>query len=351
MTALVGADSAQDLRPWRRTAPVRFSVVICCHTDRRWNDIIAAVESVRAQSLPPAEVLVVVDDCEDLLDRLWSRWADVSVLANAHRRGLSGARNTGTERSTGDVVAFLDDDAVADRDWLVRIADEYADPQVAGVGGRADPGWASSAPRWFPDEFAWTVGASYRGLPPHRAVVRNVFGCNMSFRREVLLAIGGFRECLGRARGRPMGGEETELCIRATARTGGSIVYQPAAVVTHRVSAERERFAYFRVRCFAEGLSKALVAQESSSSQALRTERSYVSRVLPAGVLRGLGEGISGHPRGFARAGAIVVGLAVTAWGYGVGRAVHRLNAAPSSGRTTTVAPQGTNATSRGGGR
>uniref|UniRef100_UPI0015860E46 glycosyltransferase family 2 protein n=1 Tax=Streptomyces sp. TRM64462 TaxID=2741726 RepID=UPI0015860E46 len=100
----------------------RFTVVICVYTEDRWDDILAAVGSVRRQSRPALETLLVVDHNPALLERLTKEYGDdveeVRVLANAGPRGLSAGRNTGIAAARGDIVAFLDDDAVAERDWL-----------------------------------------------------------------------------------------------------------------------------------------------------------------------------------------------------------------------------------------
>ena len=106
-------------------------MVICVYTEDRWEDILAAVASVRAQSRPALETLLVVDHNQALLDRLSKEYKEtegVRVLANAGPRGLSAGRNTGIAASYGDVIAFLDDDAVAERDWLHHFAEGYADP-------------------------------------------------------------------------------------------------------------------------------------------------------------------------------------------------------------------------------
>ena len=94
--------------------PPRATVVICVYTEKRWDDIVAAVGSVRAQDVSAAEVLVVVDHNPALLDRAAGALGEgVRVLANAHRQGLSGARNTAVAAASGDIVVFLDDDAAA----------------------------------------------------------------------------------------------------------------------------------------------------------------------------------------------------------------------------------------------
>ncbi|EST21999.1 glycosyltransferase [Streptomyces roseochromogenus] len=317
-----------------------ISVVICVYTEDRWEDILAAVSSVRAQSYPALETLLVVDHNPALRDRLAREYKEtecVRVLANAGPRGLSAGRNTGIAASHGEVIAFLDDDAVAERDWLRRFAEGYADPRVMAVGGRTEPVWASGRrPAWFPEEFDWVVGCTYKGLPPGRVRVRNVLGGNASFRRTAFDAAGGFATGIGRdGDRRPLGCEETELCIRLTrVRPDAVLLIDDRAVIHHRVPAPREHFAYFRTRTYAEGLSKALVARSVGAGQGLRSERRYTTRVLPAGVVRGLRDALLARPGGAGRAGAIVAGVLTAAGGYVVGSVRAR-----RSGTTFSPAP------------
>ncbi|WP_274562651.1 glycosyltransferase family 2 protein [Streptomyces spiramyceticus] len=303
-----------------------ISVVICVYTEDRWEDILAAVDSVRHQSRPAAETLLVVDHNPALLERLGKEYKDageeVRVLANAGPRGLSSGRNTGIAAARGDIVAFLDDDAVAERDWLRHFAEGYEDPRVMAVGGRTMPAWASGRrPDWFPEEFDWVVGCTYKGLPPGRVRVRNVLGGNASFRKSAFDAAGGFATGIGRdGDKRPLGCEETELCIRlTTALPDAVLLIDDRAVIHHKVPAARERFGYFRTRAYAEGLSKALVARSVGAGKGLASERRYTTRVLPAGVARGLRDAVLGRPGGAGRAGAIVAGVAVAAGGYVLG--------------------------------
>jgi len=192
---------------------------------------------------------------------------------------------------------------------------------VVGVGGAIEPLWQQRRPGWFPTEFDWVVGCTYRGAPTNTALVRNLIGANMSFRREVFDLAGGFREDIGRIGTTPLGCEETELCIRLRQRRPGTVLlYDPAVRVHHRVSPDRVRWRYFSSRCFAEGLSKALVTDAVGSKDGLAAERAHTLRVLPRGARAGLADARGGDRDGLRRTGAIVAGLAWTTAGYVRGR-------------------------------
>ena len=120
------------------------TVVICAYTELRWRLLLAGIASVRAQTLTPQELIVVVDHNPSLHRRLRAQVEPqdaVKVVENSGPHGLSGARNTGVYAATGDVVAFLDDDAAAAPDWLERLCALYDDQDVIAVGGRIVPRW------------------------------------------------------------------------------------------------------------------------------------------------------------------------------------------------------------------
>lgn len=300
-------------------APDRPSaaVIICAYTVKRWADLCEAVGSVRRQTVPAQRIIVVVDHNNHLLERARRAFPGAVVVPNRQERGLTGARNTGLAESAEEVVAFLDDDAAAAPDWLELLLAEHGSTSVAAVGGYIEPRWLSGRPAWFPEEFDWVVGCSYHGLPEQRAVVRNVIGANMSFRRAAAVAAGGFAGDLGRVGTRPSGCEETHLCIEVTRRTGGRVIYQPRARVAHRVPVQRARLRYFFTRCYGEGRSKAIVARLAGADAALRTERAYVVTVLGRALVRALPDAVRDRSTApVARALVIVGGLATTAAGY-----------------------------------
>jgi hypothetical protein len=310
-------------QPGRPGQPERVSVIICAYTQKRWDDTLTAVASVREQSLAAHETILVVDHNPALYERLTAELPDVIVMQNSERQGLSGGRNTGVSAARGDILAFLDDDAVAEADWLKVLVDCYAEPAVAGAGGLTLPQWDTRRPSWFPGEFDWVIGCTHIGMPISPARVRNLHGGNQSFRRWAFDLAGGFRDGIGRSGGRlPGGGEETEFCIRLSQREPGCVLlFDNRAVVWHRVGAERCRFSYFTARCYAEGLSKALVTRSVGTADGLAAERSHALTTLPRAAARGLADVAHRDAAGAGRSAAIVVGLAAAATGYLVGAA------------------------------
>ncbi len=293
------------------------SVIICAYTEARWQELQAAVASIQAQCVQAQEVIVVIDHNPRLLAKAHAELTGVTVIENQEARGLSGARNSAIAVAQGEILAFMDEDAIAEANWLAYLLPAYGDPAVLGVGGAIIANWASGRPRWFPQEFDWVVGCTYRGLPTTTAAVRNLIGCNMSFRREVFATVGGFRNGMGRVGTRPVGCEETELCIRIRQQwPHASLRYEPQARVLHHVPTVRAGWGYFRARCYAEGLSKAQVAHFVGAEQGLATERTYTLRTLPLGVLRGLRDLLRLDASGLLRALAIVAGLLITTLGY-----------------------------------
>lgn len=300
-----------------------ISVIICAYTEQRWADLLAAVRSVQKQRTPPTEIIVVIDHNRPLWQRAVSALPGVQVIENHQQQGLSGARNSGIAVAHGDIVAFMDEDAVAESTWLSYLAAAYQRPQVMGVGGAITATWETGRPSWFPSEFDWVVGCTYQGMPTSPMPVRNLIGCNMSFRRELFAAIGGFRQDIGRIGTRPVGCEETELCIRAQQRwPTRTLLYQPLARVYHHVPTQRATWRYFYARCYAEGLSKAQVTQSVGAHDGLAAERRYTFHTLPQGAWHGLRDGCwRGELGGFGRTAAITTGLAITTAGYVAGQA------------------------------
>ncbi|MCR6031010.1 glycosyltransferase [Nocardioides sp. zg-579] len=309
-TAVTAADtSTAPTGPARRPT---VGVMVATHTAERLELVRAAVASVQDQTRRPDELLVMVDNDEELAERVRAVVPGVRVAAMGVNSGVSAARTRGAELMTSDLVVFLDDDAVAEGPWLERLLAPMADPAVLGASGRSLAVFGARRPAWLPEEFLWTLGCSYRGMPTGPARVRNFYGGCAVVRRETFLAVGGFDPATGYHGDVIGGGEEADFCLRATAATGGEFAFEPAAVIRHHVPAPRLSWSYFVRRCHGEGVMKARLAARLPAGS-LGPERAFALR-LPLAVLRALA---TGRP---ARALGIVVGCLAVLSGLARGR-------------------------------
>jgi cellulose synthase/poly-beta-1,6-N-acetylglucosamine synthase-like glycosyltransferase len=293
------------------------SVIMCAYTLDRLDTIEAGLRAVLAQEPRPDEVIVVADHNDELCALIAERFPEVKVVPNEGPPGLSAARNTGVRHATQSILVFLDDDAKPAPVWLARLTEPFDDPRVVGAGGRIEPEWVGGAPEWFPEEFLWVVGCSYKGQRV-RGRVRNPLGASMAFRADLFEELGGFHLAVGRLGTVPVGAEETEFCLRVhQARPEARMVMVDGSVVWHRVPAGRQTATYFLRRCFYEGTSKAMVRQ-LSGPPALGVERHYATRTLPTALVRSLTDYLRLRRPIVAakRAAAIVAGLGAAGAGY-----------------------------------
>jgi hypothetical protein len=292
------------------------SVIIPTYTRARWDWLHECVASVRAQTVPALEIIVVVDHNPELLEEIASEFPDVIAVPNIGGRGVSGARNSGVKASRGEVVGFLDDDSIAREDWLSTLLRHIVTPGVVGVGCYSDGLWETPQPAWFPGEFSWTIGVSYSGLPSEPTAVRNVWTSAMLVKRSAFEVVDGFREDFGKIGNKSLP-EDTDLCLRIAAVSENSVwMWDPAKVMKHRVPAGRATFGYLMSRCFLQGWGKAAMARMDGFDESTSLERSYALRTLPAGVGRGLADAVRGDVSGLGRSGSIVAALSVTLSGY-----------------------------------
>jgi len=262
------------------------SVIISTYSIDRAKYVINCIKSLKKQTLLPKEIILVLDPDEKLIDFYKSRIPDDVKIVISEGYGLSNARNAGVKVAEGEIVAFIDDDAVADKNWLKNLVKNYNDPCVVGVGGFIKPIWESDRPTWFPEELDWIIGCSYKGLPERKTVVRNPIGCNMSFRKVVFEKVGLFKTDVGRLGKKPLAGEEAEFSLRVLEKIPESkIVYDPSTKVYHAVPHERADVKYVLKRSFYEGMSKALIANlRSNPIKALSAEDNYLKHLFGVAV-------------------------------------------------------------------
>jgi glycosyltransferase involved in cell wall biosynthesis len=251
---------------------VRVTVIVCTYGGQE-KLVERCVGSLERQTRLPDEVLLVVDTAEE--QKIYSHLLCDRVrvpleVVSSGKRGLAAARNRGEEAATGDIIAFIDDDAEAEEHWLAEIVHTFEGSEVTVVGGPVKPLF-SGKPR--ASKFNWVFDCTSTNPPPSRPI-----GCNMAFHRSVFETVGGFNEDLGMVRGKVAVGEETDLFLRMKKRYGrdAGIVLNANAIVYHRVPEERTRLRYMLKRAYAEGLAKAGLGKEHD----LEVERAYLGYCL-----------------------------------------------------------------------
>ena len=179
------------------------------------------LSSLARLTYPSVEVIVVNDGSRDATSSIAHRFAGVRVI-DTPNGGLSAARNVGLAAARGEIVAYTDADARVDPDWLTYLVQPMLMSDVAGAGG----------PNVAPDDDPWVAQCVARapGGPSHvmldDRIAEHVPGCNMAFRRDALLSIGGFNPVYLRA------GDDVDICWRLQAK-GFRIGFAPAALVWH----------------------------------------------------------------------------------------------------------------------
>jgi glycosyltransferase involved in cell wall biosynthesis len=243
---------------------MKVSVVVCAYSMERYDDVCEAVESVLAQTYEDIEIILIIDGNEALLERLQSEFGNqeaTTLRCNEENKGLSYSRTRGVELATGSVIAFLDDDAIAEPDWIEELVRGYEETDAIAVGGRMVPEWIVGRPSYLPEEFNWLVGANYERRLDEWTEVRNTLGSNMSFRRDVFEETGGFDEQMGLKGDSQVQSEETELAMRMYDTFGQGMLYNPDAVVAHKVFDYRTNPRWLCRRAFWQGYSKRALKQ------------------------------------------------------------------------------------------
>jgi GT2 family glycosyltransferase len=266
--------------PPRAPLPTVSVVVTTCAQEQSTAE---AVESVLACDLAPLEVIVVENRpagsrVAAMLRERFAGEQRVRCVEEPHV-GLSSARNAGLWAAEGDVVAFTDDDVIVDRRWVGRIARAFADePDAACVTGLIVPGDLNTPTQVLMEQFAGfgkgferrvhRLSAPSSPLAPFAAGEFGSGACT-ALRREAGRALGGFDPALG-AGTASRGGEDLDLFVRVLL-AGHALVYEPAAMLSHRHPDEDRRL---RSEIFGYGVGLvAMITKQALDGQALAIAR------------------------------------------------------------------------------
>jgi glycosyltransferase involved in cell wall biosynthesis len=231
-----------------------FSVVIA--TRNRQSLLGATLDALAQQDWPADRVEIIVadngstDDTVGVVTRAAARrGAPLVRYLYVAEPGKSAAVNQALALTAGQIIAFTDDDVRPDVLWLRALAAAFDDSAVDFVAGRVLPNWESAPPAWMSPALYGVLAIPDNGLErlpisaQHPEVIP--IGANMAVRRSVVERIGGLRVDLGKLEGTLRTGEDHEFYLRMV-HAGFRGVYEPAALVHHRVGAERLERDYFR---------------------------------------------------------------------------------------------------------
>lgn len=261
---------------------MKVSVIVCTYSPDLYDHFVDVVESLLDQTYDEIELVLVVDGNEELYDRVVADYGDlesVQTHCNEENVGIGQSRNNGLEYATGDVVAVIDDDAVADERWVEELVSVYESTDAIAVGGKMTPMWVAGKPEFLPEEFYWLIGVTHRGFAEPMEEVRNTFGSNLSFRREVLEELGGFDPRVGRKGDKNLQAHEAELCVRMRKRFGRGVVYNPDAKVAHKVFDFRTDKRWLAERAFWQGYSKRAM-EKIVSSDTTAEESAFLTKLV-----------------------------------------------------------------------
>jgi glycosyltransferase involved in cell wall biosynthesis len=244
---------------------MRASVIISTYQRPAYfPDVLA---SVVAQDFPKDEYeILVVDNASQPTSALSAQCSPLLVppvcYVHEPRNGLHNVRHTGAERARGDVLVYIDDDVVCPSGWLAALLALYCtDSEVACVGGRILPLYEVEPPAWLAG-FSGFLSLLDRGDETKELYwPEDVYGCNFSIRKSVLIEAGGFNPdsfsdqrliwCRGDG--------ETGLLLKIY-KAGYKVVYTPHGWLYHRVPASRMTAAYMAQRAFNQALSDGFTA-------------------------------------------------------------------------------------------
>lgn len=285
------------------------SVVIC--TYNRADYLKKCLDSMLNQTYDNFEVIVVngpsTDETENLLEKY-----PFKGIQQKEKGGLSAARNIGIRTARGEIIAFIDDDGIADKDWLDELTTLYTTEDIVSVGGKIVPMWLCERPEWYIDQ----LGSSLSLLDFSQNIKQIVFpdcpyGCNMSFRKRIFEEIGYFDVSFGRCLSKNLlSHDEIDLCKRIDEK-GYKTMYSPKAIVHHQIDASRLTKAWFKNRFFGgNGVSTAIFHKKHyGTSYLFKMTMKALFLAIPYNLVRYSFERIKKDDKSFIRELALLSNL------------------------------------------
>ncbi len=262
---------------------LKISIIIGTYSKERYDDLVDLLEKIRSQTYDNIETIVVADNNRELYNMLVERHRDIKVVLNLEQIGLSCTRNVGVNNATGDIIAFIDDDAVPDNKWAENIARTFDSnySEIGAVTGSLFPQWRTKNDSvvWFPKELFWMIGCSYTMTPDHRCEVERGFGSNMAIKKDIFDKVGLFNTELGVKGKKWVGGEDTDMYLKIK-NSGKKIIFSPNIIVFHKINPSKISFINLIKRAFDGGFSIAMLKTVCKYEIKISTEGDYFKKLF-----------------------------------------------------------------------
>ena len=247
---------------------IQVSVIIPTHNRSEYlrNTII----SLQEQNFPKDayEIIAVdnnsTDNTTQVVEECNKNGKKEVIYVKEPEIGLHNARHAGAKAAKGEILAYVDDDVICDKNWLSELIKPYDDQEVGCVGGKIVPKWEAEPPEWV-KQYPSYLSLLDLGDEVKELKTPKIYGCNFSIRKSLLFEVGGFNpDAFGDKKLIWHRGDgETGLLVKVLA-TGRKMVHTPHAVVWHVIPENRLTISYFKNRFFIQGISSSFSAYRTA---------------------------------------------------------------------------------------
>jgi len=273
------------------------SVVITSYTLERLNDTFKLLDGLKSQTYKNFEILIVVESSKQLFDNIGSYihkigLTNTNLIFNGGEGGASISRNTGIKEAKGEIIAFIDDDAIPFPDWVEMMVGSYSNDNIIGVTGPALPLWEDENDAWFPKELHWILSCTSWFECNEVVNIRHAWFENASFKREAFDIAGYLDTTIGphdnavgfkqtEIQNVPIA-EDLEISLRIKEKTGKNIIYNPGVKVWHKADKKRLKIDYIKKWSYWTGMSKRKLKglHVQTDKSILAPEQQLLKRIL-----------------------------------------------------------------------
>lgn len=294
------------------------------YSEKRIRDLTELLDSIELQHSQNLEIILVIERSkaiQEFADSRASRFPK-KLFFSTERIGVSRARNIGVGLASGEIIAFVDDDAILSLHWSECLLDSFRrNPDAIGVTGRAIPSAKSIDLRGFPSSLYWALGCTPSGLFGEW-VTNFATGTNMAFRRKAFISHRFELDIYGDARDRALvhrglPNDENDFAVRLTTDLSLPILFNDRLVVFHKVYTNRLSPRFVMRYSFWQGVAEARYTANPAWKRARQSIRARAAKTLLRDLLP-----LEGPSRGWiSRCAFVIIGIFFLGLGFIFGRA------------------------------